>query len=127
MNTYKTRSSVKIDLADVALFGNDAADLEHEAIFFSYAVERTELSDLVSPDNTIQVIRAYKGEGKSALLRLARSHLARLGTNQLVIPAIGPDHSPFVECHCEERCDAAIHPKAHDIATKRWIASLRSQ
>jgi hypothetical protein len=88
---------IKIDFTDAALFGNDAADLEQESLFFSYAVERTELGDLLNPDNAIQVIRGCKGEGKSALLRLVRSHLTRLESNQIVIPAIGPDHSPFVE------------------------------
>ena len=86
-----------IDLADAALFGNDAADLEQEAAFFSYAVERAELNQLLNPDNAIQVIRAYKGEGKSALLRIVRRRLLASEAEQLVIPALGPDHSPIVD------------------------------
>lgn len=92
-----TFSTLRFNLADPALFGNDAADLEQESLFFSYAVERKELASLLDPENSIQVTRAYKGEGKSALLRLVRSRLETMGHDQLVIPAIGPDHSPVVE------------------------------
>lgn len=91
------KPGVTINFADVSLFGNDAADLEQETLFFSYAVERTELGDLLNVDNAIQVTRAYKGEGKSALLRLAKSRLTSEQANQLVIAAIGPDHSPSLE------------------------------
>lgn len=87
----------RVKLDDVNLFGNDAADLEQPELLLSYAVIRPELEDLLNPDYTIQVTRAYKGEGKSALLRLAASKLAPAGVDELVILALGPDHSPVVE------------------------------
>lgn len=101
-----------IDLADVALFGNDAADLEQEALFLSYAVEREELVGLLNDSAAIQVTRAYKGEGKSALLRLVRSRLSTALGGQLVVSAIGPDHSPAVES-----LDS-------DVWTREWKKSL---
>jgi hypothetical protein len=88
---------VRINLADHDLFGNDAADLEEEALFFSYAVNRSELSDLANPTHAIRVSRAYKGEGKSGLLRLLRSHLESSSAEQIVIPSLGPDHSPTLD------------------------------
>ena len=97
MSTSLPRPVLRVQLDDHNLFGNDAADLESEALFFSYAVDRTELGNLLDSESAIQVIRAYKGEGKSALLRLMRQRLAAANTEELVIPAIGPDHSPVVD------------------------------
>jgi hypothetical protein len=100
----------KIDLSDASLFGNDAADLEQEELFFSYALERTELAAFIDPNHSIQVIRAYKGEGKSALLRLVRQRL--VARDQVVISAIGPDHSP------------ALDTIDSDVWTREWKKSL---
>jgi len=88
---------LQFKLGDPNLFGNDAADLESEALFNSYAVLRSELQELLNSENAIQVTRAYKGEGKSALLRLLRRRLSAPPAEELVITAIGPDHSPVVE------------------------------
>lgn len=113
MSTGQTnKPTVRIKLDDKALFGNDAADLEQEKLFLSYAVERPELSDLLNPDNSILVTRAYKGEGKSALLRLLRSHLNDSNAEQLVISAIGPDHSP------------SISSLDSDLWTREWKKSI---
>lgn len=94
------------------MFGNDAADLESDALFFSYAVPRSELSELLNSENAIQITRAYKGEGKSALLKLVRQHLTTANSEELVIPAIGPDHSPVVE------------GTDSDLWTREWKKSL---
>jgi photosystem II stability/assembly factor-like uncharacterized protein len=103
--------SYKIDLADVSLFGNDAADLEQDAVFLSYAVERTEISAFLDRNQAIQVIGDYRGEGKSALVRLLRHHLQSTGL-VLGISAIGPDHSPAVD-----RVDS-------DVWTRKWKKAL---
>lgn len=59
-----------IDFSDRALFGNEAAEDEAESIFASYAVERSEVTSFLDPSVPLAITRAYKGEGKSALLRL---------------------------------------------------------
>jgi hypothetical protein len=98
MNKFQPKKPIaKIKLDEVALFGNDAADLEQEKLFFSYAVPRSELDDLLNSDNAIQVTRAYKGEGKSALLRILKKKLLEPTSDQIVISALGPDHSPNIE------------------------------
>jgi hypothetical protein len=55
-----------------SLFGNDAAEDENEDVFKSYVVDRPEVD--VFADRALQLAfaRAYKGEGKSAILRIAR-------------------------------------------------------
>lgn len=88
---------IRVKLSDVNLFGNDAADLEQEELFFSYAVTRNEISELLDEERSIQVMRAYKGEGKSALLRIVKKRLEKSSADELVISAIGPDHSPVVD------------------------------
>ena len=97
MATNKPIPQVKIRLSDVNLFGNDAADLEQKELFFSYAIQRPELQNFLDDQRPVQVVRAYKGEGKSALLRLAERKLAPQTDEELVIAVIGPDHSPAVE------------------------------
>jgi hypothetical protein len=95
--TNRPIPQVKIVLSDVNLFGNDAADLEQKELFFSYAVQRPELQSFLDDQRPVQVVRAYKGEGKSALLRLAEKKLTPQNDDELVIAAIGPDHSPYIE------------------------------
>jgi hypothetical protein len=90
------RPNPAIRLTDESLFGNDAADLEHDALFYSYAVERPELEDFLDPSKSIQIARAYKGEGKSGLLRITTNKLRASEADQLIVNAIGPDHSPTV-------------------------------
>lgn len=74
-----------VDLTDPRLFGNDAAEDEAEDVFLAHALERAELARFKNPDEKICVARAYKGEGKSALLRFARYKLIRAGAPPLVI------------------------------------------
>jgi hypothetical protein len=91
------RPSPRIQVGSLHLFGNDAADLEQENLFFSYAVHRQELKQFLNADTPILIARAYKGEGKSALLRLVRAGIERAGTEEIVIATIGPDLSPPLE------------------------------
>jgi hypothetical protein len=77
-------SQPKIVLTDPILFGNEAAEDEREDVFYSYALERTELAHFADPERRLAVARAYKGEGKSALLRLTSRKIAQ-GNRQPII------------------------------------------
>jgi hypothetical protein len=83
----------KINLIDPDLFGNDLAEDEDEDIFSSYAYENPELERLLNNELGIQIVRAYKGEGKSALLRLAKSKL-ELRKNVLLLELKGSNIAP---------------------------------
>lgn len=69
---------MKIILNDKTLFGNEAAEDEVEDIFTGYAVERPEVSKFLDQTSSLAIARAYKGEGKSALLRLVALRLRSL-------------------------------------------------
>lgn len=58
------------------LFGNEAAEHEDSTIFESYAVDRPELKSFLDQTKPMQIVSAYKGEGKSALLRLIENRLS---------------------------------------------------
>jgi len=62
-------SSWPIDIVDAELFGNEMAEDEEERLFSSYAYERDEFQAFLNSSTKLKVVRAYKGEGKSALLR----------------------------------------------------------
>lgn len=59
----------RVDLTDDELFGNEMAEDEEERLFTSYAYERPEFQAFLNSATKLKVVRAYKGEGKSALLR----------------------------------------------------------
>ncbi len=61
---------MELNLIDNTLFGNDVAEDEDETIFFSYAIRKTEITQFTS-DSKLLIATGLKGEGKSALLRLA--------------------------------------------------------
>lgn len=84
-------ASFTVDLSDPHLFGNDAAEDEDSQVFESYVFERPELRDFAEPRHAIRIARAYKGEGKSALLRLTR---ARVGPQAVIVSTTGPSLSP---------------------------------
>lgn len=94
-----------IKLTDPTLFGNDAAEDEADAIFNSYVLERDEVQRFVDPSYRIQIARAYKGEGKSALLRLARDRISSTQRDDIVISATG----------------ASISPDRQDLDTDHWV------
>lgn len=75
----------KIDFADKNLFGNEAAEDEAESIFSSYAVMRPEVLTFLDPEQSVAVARAYKGEGKSALLRVVSMELRKKDPKPVVI------------------------------------------
>jgi hypothetical protein len=68
-----------IDLSDESLFGNDAAEDESQPTFDSYIVEREEVKDFLMESHPLRIIRAYRGQGKSAILRMAENRLRAEG------------------------------------------------
>lgn len=108
----KPKAAPKFDLANPKLFGNDAAEEEQESIFSSYVVERDELRDFLNNENPLQIARAYKGEGKSALLRLVRTKLKKSGNDEIIVSTTGPDLSPPIES------------TDHDLWVREWKKSI---
>jgi hypothetical protein len=86
----------KVHLGDETLFGNEAAEDERDEIFESYAYPRPEVQRFCDPNRAIQIARAYKGEGKSALIRLARLQVSHDPT-ALPLQTTGPSLSPETE------------------------------
>lgn len=85
---------MKIVLNDKSLFGNEAAEDEAEDIFTGYAVERPEISKFLDHTSPLAIARAYKGEGKSALLRLVALRLRSQSLPPLVISVPSSSISP---------------------------------
>ena len=79
------------------IFGNEAAEDEPYDILTSYAVKRPEIRRFLDPSRSVQVVRAYKGEGKSALLRLVEGSLSEQSPRPLVIRSTGQALSPSLE------------------------------
>jgi hypothetical protein len=88
---------MKIALDDKSLFGNEAAEDEHEDVFSSYAVDRPEATAFLDPDVHIAIARAYKGEGKSALLRLVTLRLREQPDLPIVISIPASSISPTLD------------------------------
>lgn len=88
-------SIATFDLDDPAqIFGNDAAEDEIEGVFASYAIHRPEIQEFLDVAKPLQVVRAYKGEGKSALLRLVESRLRDAVPTPIIIKTTGQAISP---------------------------------
>lgn len=79
------------------VFGNDAAEDESESVFHSYALYRPEISSFKDPAKPLQAVRAYKGEGKSALLRLVEADLRGAAQPPLIIKTTGQALSPSLD------------------------------
>jgi len=75
----------KIDLAAEDLFGNDVAEDEDDDVFRAYAVDRDEVSSFSDKFRKLCIVRAYKGDGKSALLRLAMSQVRSSCGNDVIM------------------------------------------
>lgn len=85
---------LRISLHDDDLFGNEAAEDERHDVFESYAYERAEVERFCDERRQLQIVRAYKGEGKSALLRLSRMRIVSDSSNSLAIDTSGPALAP---------------------------------
>lgn len=79
---------------DPTLFGSEAADLEDAALFFSYAMQRAEVSEFLDDRHAVRIVSAYKGEGKSALLRLVEQKLSDRPSKPLVVRVTGSSIAP---------------------------------
>lgn len=87
----------KIDLKAPDLFGNDAAEDEDVDVFRAYAIDRSEVALFSDPNRSICIARAFKGEGKSALLRLVATRLRSDKTPPLLVEARGKQLSPALQ------------------------------
>ena len=96
METKYWKNEISVDYTDKTLFGNDAAEEEQEEVFLSYVLEPTIATDFLDCENKIQVVRAFKGEGKAALLRLTKNQLEKEESN-LVIANTAVSLSPTLE------------------------------
>lgn len=101
---------MKIDITSKQLFGNEAGEDEEEKIFTSYAVERPEVAEFLSKESNISIVRAYKGEGKSALLRLVALDLKKKPNPPVVISISA----------------ASISPEISETDSDRWIRAWKS-
>lgn len=86
-----------IRLSDPDLFGNDAAEDEDADLLVSFALERPELIEFTSARHKVCVARAYKGEGKSALLRIAASRCEAANENHIVLVASANGLAPSLD------------------------------
>lgn len=89
-------SNPSVELTNPTLFGNDAAEDEREDIFNSYAYERPEVDLFADPSRALCIVRAYKGEGKSALLRLTQRRIRKLKDDRIVLSKTASDLAPEV-------------------------------
>ena len=83
-----------IQFDDPTLFGSEAADLEDADLFFSYVMQRPEVTEFLDDRHLVRIVSAYKGEGKSALLRLAEQKLKDRPSKPLVIRVTGSSIAP---------------------------------
>lgn len=85
---------LRVNLTDFHLFGNSAAEDEEEDVFLAYIVERDELTAFLDKSRRICIARAYRGEGKSALLRRVVFRLESREDKPLIIHLRGNDVAP---------------------------------
>jgi hypothetical protein len=95
-NTVATTPKFPLGDAD-QIFGNEAAEDETDSIFSSYVLYRQEVQRFTDAARPLQVVRAYKGEGKSALLRLVEKQLKSTTNDTLIIRTTGQSLSPSLE------------------------------
>lgn len=75
----------KIDLNAEDLFGNDVAEDEDDDVFKAYAVDRDEVNSFSDKFRKLCIVRAYKGDGKSALLRLAMGQIRSISGDDVIM------------------------------------------
>jgi len=88
----------RFDFTADDLFGNEAAEDEEQEIFLSHLLQREESTSFENPVNGIKIVMAYKGQGKSSLLRSLASKLQRKD-EALVIRKTGGAVFPDVTGH----------------------------
>lgn len=90
-----------VDISDGELFGNEMAEDEEESLFRSYAYERDEFPEFLNSNVKLKIVRAYKGEGKSALLRWAFLQLRAF--KNVVVQSL---YANSIAPHCDANNDA---------------------
>lgn len=108
-----SQQEIKIDLDRTDLFGNDAAEQEDDEIFYSYALERPEVKNFLDYASLVTIARAYKGQGKSAILRMTRKNLSR-DDDKIVIFSTGVSLSP------------SLDSEDSDLWTREWKTKIIS-
>ncbi|MGX5728979.1 P-loop ATPase, Sll1717 family [Pseudoxanthomonas beigongshangi] len=83
-----------IDLTDDRIFGNDAGDDEDERVLERYFFERPEFLRFYDRANTLRIVKARKGTGKSALLRRTESVAKREHPSDVFVVCKGPEIFP---------------------------------
>jgi len=94
---------MKIKISDKSLFGSEIAEDETDDVFISYAVSRQEVVEFLNIDNPIAIVRAYKGDGKSALLRLVKMGLTASTDPSLTIHISAHSVSPDIESNDSDK------------------------
>ncbi|KAF5072181.1 hypothetical protein DSECCO2_204830 [anaerobic digester metagenome] len=84
-----------ISITDSSLFGNDIAEDEDEDIFFSYAIQKSEISRFIGNDKVL-IATGLKGEGKSALLIMAEKDFKK-DDNNIIIKAQCSSIAPRID------------------------------
>lgn len=87
-STRKSTSDVNLKLDDKTLFGNDAGEDEDIDVLASYFVNQPAFDDFLDTNVRLQVARARKGMGKSALLSKFSHDLATLPTKPLILHVV---------------------------------------
>lgn len=81
-------TEVQIRLNDRTLFGNDAGEDENIDVLTSYFVNQPAFGEFLDPNVRLQVARARKGMGKSALLAKFAHDLAALPCKPLIVNVV---------------------------------------
>ena len=85
----------KLGFIDPDMFGNEAGEEEDREILTSYFVDKPEFRPFHSPKNSLAIIRAKKGVGKSSLLAKIASDASKKDENSLVVYGKGSDLASF--------------------------------
>jgi hypothetical protein len=75
------------------LFGNDAAEFEDDDTFNSFVYEREDIKLFNNASRKICIAHAYKGEGKSSILKLCKARAKQI-SDATVVNVTGIEMSP---------------------------------
>lgn len=105
---------MRIKLTAPELFGKDAAEDEEADVFEGYVIEREEFARFTDPRFRVLIARAYKGEGKSALLRQTEHRLMNADEDlaPVVVKTTGPALAP------------SLGDADHDAWVRAWKESI---
>lgn len=110
---------------DPTLFGSEAADLEDAGLFFSYAMQRSEITEFLDDRHPVRIVSAYKGEGKSALLRLAEQKLSDRPSKPLVVRVTGSSITPALNSLNEDEWIKAWKQAIFQILAREIGATIK--